>query len=175
MSSRCTTTSRFRLMRIVLACALAAAPIASAAETADATPQISGVVFYRLRSGASVILRGLTIYVVEQSEVLNNPGIVVQLATLKINVQTGEIVGDCHRLDGLNKLIEKSAKYKTTTNIDAKYSFQGLGQGDYYIFAFLEAAGAEGIWDMPVKVRDKAIELNLDNSNISAVCDLSAR
>jgi hypothetical protein len=174
MSSRCTTTYKSCLSAIVLACAIAADPIASAAESGDTTPQISGVVFYRLKSGDSVILRGLTVYVVDDSEVRNNPGIVLQLATLKMTMQTGEIMEDCDRLGGLNKLIETSAIYKTTTNIDAKYSFQGLAQGDYHVFAFLGTRAANGVWDIPVKLRDKPVKLDLDNSNISGICDGTA-
>src|SRR5260370_7310270 len=175
MNSACTTTFRSCLSAIVLASAIAADPIATPAESGDTTPQISGVVFYRLKSGDAVILRGLTVYVVDEWEVRKKPGIVLQVATLKMTMQTGEIMEDCDRLGALNKLIEKNAIYKTTTNIDAKYSFQGLAQGDYHVFAFLGARAANGVWDIPLKLPDKPIKLDLDNSNVSGICDVTAR
>ena len=147
--------------------------VLGADEGGETKTQLSGVVFYRLKSGESLILRGLNIYVVDESEVRNNPGIVVDSATLKITAAMAEVLGDCSRVTGGEKLIAKSATYKATTNIDAKYSFQGLAEGDYHVFAFLNSSAANGVWDIAVKLRDQPVKLDLDNSNISAVCDVS--
>jgi hypothetical protein len=160
---------------------MVANPIASAAEAGDTTPHITGVVFYRLKSGASVILRGLNIYLLKAPGPMNDVdsksylGIQVQLATLKTTIALHEAVGDCPTVDELEKLVGKTAKYKVTTNIDAKYSFEGIPEGDYRVLAFLNTAGAKGVWDIPVNVHDKLIKLDLDNSNISMLCDISAR
>jgi len=153
---------------------------------------VTGSAFYRLKAGSSVILRGLTIYLLNDEELdkkfppakppEERIDIIIGFQTPKLDMMWNlhELQPDGQRtffrsIDHLFSQIQKSitgARTKAVTNIDGKYTFSDVPSGQYQLLALLDTAEAKGFWYLPVAVANgQQVTLELNNVNITKVYD----
>jgi hypothetical protein len=164
-------------------------------QPSTAKSRVSGSVFYRKKSGDSIILRGLPVYLLTPEEagtkftpeMASKPTETLQ-SIIGMQGASFDVMWPTHMLvrDGVDRFFldfdqvaEKMKRYasqarlKATTNIDGKYLITGVSPGTYHLFAVFESADVRGYWYLKVNITGDET-LDLDNGTITKVFDVSA-
>jgi hypothetical protein len=163
-------------------------------QPSTAESRVSGSVFYQKKSGDSIILRALPVYLLTPEEagskftpeMASKPTETLEWI-MGMNGASFDLMWPTHMLvrDGVSRFFrdfdqvaEKMKSYasrarlKTTTDIDGKYLITGVSPGSYHLFAVFEAADVRGYWYLKLDVASDHT-LDLDNSTITKVFDVS--
>ena len=163
-------------------------------QPSTAKTRVSGSVFYRKKSGDSLILRGLPVYLLTPEEagskftpeMASKPTETLQWIT-GLDCANLDLTWPLHMVeqDGVGRFFRdfdevaekmktyaSRARLKTTTNIDGKYLITGVSFGSYHLFAVFEAADVRGYWYLKLDVAGDHT-LDLDNATITKVFDVS--
>jgi hypothetical protein len=163
-------------------------------QPSTAKSRVSGSVFYRKKSGDSIILRALPIYLLTPEEagskftpeMASKPTETLEWI-MGMNGASFDLMWPTHMLvrDGaerffrdFDQVAEKMKNYasrarlKTTTNIDGKYLITGVSPASYHLLAVFEAADVRGYWYLKLDVVGDHT-LDLDNATITKVFDVS--
>jgi hypothetical protein len=152
------------------------APVSSSVKTLST---ISGGAWVRWKNGNSTVLRGLNVSLCSEATA-------AAIKTTRdsgwdefLREHPGHSSSDWYyfrlamALDEMEAVAEHDAKphsISVKTGINGKYSIQDVPQGSYYLFAQTRNNYSAAYWLVPVVVDgDKAVHVDLDNSNMAEV------
>jgi hypothetical protein len=154
---------------------------AKAATTPEPTKKtsVSGAVYYRRRSGDSIILRAITVALVHQSEMEPFDKVMaLEMPLTDLSWKSAFVDEGASFFRSFDKTLGRLQDYttgassKTTTNVDGKYAFADIDAGNYRLFAILDTSDVKGFWYVDVDVSGEH-SVDLNNSNITKVYDLA--